>query len=76
MTENGTFTDYMVKAAATSLKTAGKIISDSLLIEMILKGPLLEFKMFPTVTDQKTLTFFQFKGKLSAFQESEKSCTT
>ena len=39
--------DYMIKAetAATSLKNAGEIISDSMLIAMILKGLPSSYKL-------------------------------
>lgn len=45
----------MIKAetAATSLKTAGEIISDSLLIAIILKGLPPIYKTFCTVITQK-----------------------
>ncbi len=49
-------TDYMHSAetAATSLKSAGETISDSLLIAMIIKGlPSAEYKPFSTVVTQK-----------------------
>lgn len=78
VTEDETFTDYIVKtkAIATSLKTAGEMISDSLLTAMILKGLPQEYKMFREVIGQKTLTFFLFKMELRAFKELEKSYTT
>ncbi|PIK39827.1 hypothetical protein BSL78_23335 [Apostichopus japonicus] len=62
-------TDYMIRAetAATSLKTSGEVISDSLLIAMVLKGLPSEFKSFSTVITQKdkVLKFSEFKLKSS-----------
>ena len=75
MMEKENTTDYMVRAetAATLLKAAGEVISDSLLIAMILKGLPIEFKMFRAVIGQKkTLTFSEFKVELRTFEESEK----
>ena len=48
-------TDYILRAerAATSLKTAGEIISDSLLVAMAIKGRTAKFKTFSTVITQK-----------------------
>src|SRR6218665_1147944 len=55
--EDETVTDYtcMLRAetGASSLKTAGEVVSDSLLIAMILKGLPLAYKTFCTVTTQK-----------------------
>ena len=69
-------TDYMLRAetAATLLKTAGEMISDSLLVAMVLKGLPLEFKPFCTVVTQKdkALTFSEFKVALRSFAETEK----
>ena len=56
MAADENITDYVLRAetAATSLKTAGETISDSLLIAMILKGlPQARFKPFSTVVTQK-----------------------
>lgn len=70
-------TDYVLRAetAATSLKTAGETISDSLLIAMILKGlPQTRFKSFSTVVTQrdKEMSFGEFKVALRSFEETEK----
>ena len=61
--------------AATSLKTAGETISDSLLIAMILKGLPDDFKAFRTVITQKRedVSFTNFKCALRSYEESEKS---
>jgi len=62
------------ETAATSLKSAGEVISDSLLIAMILKGLPSEYKIQCTVITQKDkeLTFAQFKVALRSFEETEK----
>ena len=68
-------TDFLIRAenAATSLKTAGEVISDSLLIAMILKGLPEDYKTFSTVIMQstKTITFSEFKVALRSQEESE-----
>ena len=48
--DNENVTDYMLRAetAATALKTAGEVISDSLLVAMVIKGLPVEFKSFST----------------------------
>ena len=74
--EGESVTDYMLRAetAATSLKTAGEVISDSLLIAMILKGLPPMFKTLCTVITQreKEVTFPEFKVALRSFEETEK----
>src|SRR6218665_360758 len=74
--EDESVTDYMLRAepAASSLKTAGEVVSDSLLIAMILKGLPLTYKTFCTVTTQKDKdhTFAEFKAALRSFEETEK----
>ena len=72
-----TVTDYMLRAetASTSLKSAGEIISDSLLIAMIIKGlPSEEYKAFSTVVTQKDKeqSFSEFKVALRSFEETQK----
>ena len=73
-------TDYIIRAetAATSLKTSGETISDSLLIAMVLKGFPPDFKSFTTVVTQKdkTLSFSEFKVALQSFEETERSTRT
>ena len=75
--DNESVTDYVIRAetAATSLKTAGETISDSLLIAMVLKGLPLEFKPFSTVVTQKDTDqkFCEFKVALRSFEETEKA---
>ena len=69
-------TDYLLRAenAATSLKTSGETISDSLLVAMLLKGLPIEFKSFSTVVTQKEKapTFPEFKVALRSYEETEK----
>ena len=73
-------TDYMLRAetAATSLKSAGEQISDSLLIAMIIKGlPSEEYKPFSTVVTQKDkdLSFGEFKVSPRSFEATQKLST-
>jgi hypothetical protein len=74
--EGDLVTDYMLRAetAATSLKTVGEVISDSLLIAMILKGLPPEFETLCTVIAQRKeeVTFPEFKVALRSFEETEK----
>ena len=69
-------TNYIIRAekAAASLKCAGEIISDSLLIAMVLKRLPEEYKAFSTVITQKNgeLKFTDFKTSLRSYEESEK----
>ena len=55
MEDSENVTDYILRAesAATSLKVAGEIISDSLLVAMVLKGLPNRFNAFNTVVVQK-----------------------
>ena len=75
--EDESVTEYLIRAekAATSLKNAKEIISDSLLVAMVLKGLPPSFKTFSTVVTQreKEWTFMDFKVQLRSFEESEKS---
>lgn len=79
-TEVETATDYMIKAetAATSLKTAGEIISDSFFIAMMLKGLPPSYKTFCNVITQKEkmMTFAEIKVALRSYEEAEKSQAT
>eukprot|EP00795_Rhopilema_esculentum_P005613 gene5613-10823_t len=76
-TDEESVTDYIIRAetAATSLKSAGETISDSLLIAMVLKGLPAKFKPFSTVVTQKDKdqTFTEFKVALRSFEETEKA---
>ena len=69
-----TITDYIIRAetAATSLKNAKEIISDSLLIAMVMKGLPREYQPFVVVTTQtnKELSFSEFKISLKSFEET------
>jgi hypothetical protein len=66
------------ETSATSLKSAGEQVSDSLLIAMIIKGlPSAEYKPFSTVVTQKDkeLSFSEFKVSLRSFEETQKLST-
>ena len=77
MNSQESVTDYVIRAetAANSLKQAGEVVSDSLLIAMVLKGLPLIFKTFSTVITQKdtTMNFMDFKIALRNFEETEKA---
>ena len=70
-------TDYIFRAetAATALKNAGEIVSDSLLIAMILNGLPSNFKPFVIYVTQneKVLTFPEFKSSIRNYEENEKA---
>ena len=69
--ESESIRDCIIRAKniSNSLKEAGEVISDGLLIAMVLKGLSPNFKPFATVINQKikTLTFFEFKVCLRSF---------
>ena len=71
MPEGENVTDYLIRAekAATSLKNAGEVISDSLLVAMVIKGLPLSYKTFSTVVTQreKQWTFVEFKVQIKKF---------
>ena len=58
-------TDYIIQteSIASSLREAGEIVSDGLLIAMVLKGLPSNFKPFQTVITQrdKSMMFTEFK---------------
>ena len=68
-------TDYIIRAetAASCLRDAGEVISDSLLVAMVLKGLPNEFQPFVTVMTQrdKTLTFSDFKVALRNHEDTD-----
>ncbi|XP_066986822.1 uncharacterized protein [Macrobrachium rosenbergii] len=66
---------FSSEAAATSLKSAGETISNSLLIAMVLKGLPEECTPFNTVVMQKDSepTFLEFKSLLRSYEESLRS---
>ena len=78
MREGETTTDYIIRAetAATSLKAAGEVISDGLLVAMTLKGLPSNYKMFSTVVMQRetAITFSDFKVALRNHEENERCC--
>ena len=80
MNEGESLTDYILRAesAATSLKSAGETISDSLLTAMLLKGLPEQFTAFSTVIMQKEQepTFLEFKSLLRSYEESQKCRAT
>ena len=75
MSEDCGLTDYVLKAetAATSLKSAGEEISDSLLVAMVLKGLPTQYNTFKTVATQREreMSFSEFKVALRSFEETE-----
>ena len=77
MGEDETCTDFIIRAetASTSLKTAGEIVSDSLLIAMCVRGLPPSFNSFATLITQNDDIddFAKFKSSLRSFEETEKS---
>ena len=76
-TEN--VTEYIVRAenAATALRDADEVVSDSLLIYMVLKGLPVYSKSFIAVITQseKKFTFIEFKANLRDYEDTEKATT-
>ena len=76
MNQDENVIDYIIRAetAATSLKTSGETISDSLLIAMLLKGLPNNYRTFSTVITQKDehISFTEFKVALRSYEETEK----
>ena len=72
-----TITDYVLRAetAVNSLKSAGEVISDGLVIAMVLKGLPSSYQAFVVVTTQtdKAMSFQEFKVALRNFEENEKA---
>ena len=77
MTSSESVTDYVIRAetAAASLKAAGEVISDSLLIAMVLKGLTPEFKTFSAIIihDKDEVSFLKFKADIKCYEETMKS---
>ena len=73
-------TDYVIRAenAATALRNAGKTVTDSLLIAMVLKGLPEESKPFVVVVTQsdKEQKFSKLKVALRSFQDTERTSVT
>lgn len=78
MNDGETTTDYIIRAetAATALKAAEEVISDSLLVAMALKGLPSSYRAFATVVMQreKQMTFAEFKTALRSHEENERCC--
>lgn len=78
MGEGETTTDDIIRAetTATSLKAAGEVISDGLLVAMTLKGLLTSYKTFATIVMQKEtpMAFSEFKVALRNHEENERCC--
>ena len=76
--ESESITDYTIRTENIShtLKKARELISDRLLIVMVFKGLLSNFKPFTTVITQKkkTLTFSEFKICLRSYEETDRLC--
>ena len=69
---------YTLRAetAASRLKAANEVVSDSLLIAMVLKGLPEKFNAFTTIISQQDpnkLDFQQFKKSLRSYDENERS---
>ena len=64
-TEQETVTDYVIRAetAATALRNAGETVTESLLVAMVLKGLLEEYKPFVVAVTRrdKEQKFSEFK---------------
>ena len=68
------------ETAAASLKTTGETVSDSLLIAMVLKGLLADYKTFSAIVTQrnekdKEMKFQEFRTLLRSYEERVKSRT-
>ena len=76
--ESESITDYIIRAEniSNSVKEAGEVISDGLLIAMVLKGFLSNFKPFATVITQKkrSWTFSKFKVCLRSYEDTDWIC--
>ena len=75
-----TVTDYVARAeaAATALRNAGEIVTDSLLIAVVLKGLPEEYKPFVVVVTQsdKEQKLREFKAALRSFEDTERTSVT
>lgn len=76
MNDGETTTDYIIRAetAATTLRAAGEVMSDGLLVAIALKGLLSSYRTFATVVMQreKQMTFAEFKTALRSHEENER----
>ena len=68
-------TDYIIKCerTATQLRSAGKVIEDSLLIAMVIKGLPPAYKPFVVYIQQQDeeMSFTNFKTAIRNFEENE-----
>ena len=76
--ESESITDYILRAdtAANSLRTAGEIVSDGLLVAMVVKGLPDSYKAFIAVTTQSehaVQDFAKFKIALKNFEDTERA---
>ena len=75
--DSESITDYTIRVEniSNSLKEASEVINNRLLIAMVLKELLSNFKLFAMViTQKKTLTFSEFKVCLRSYEETEHMC--
>ena len=77
---NEDLTDYIIKCeqTATQLRSAGKIIEDSLLIAMVIKGLPPSYKPFIVYIQQQDdeMSFTNFKVAIRNYEENEKASVT
>lgn len=76
--ESESMTEFILRTerAATSLKSAGETVSDSLLIAMVLKGlpdSCSSFVAVITQSDDDKMTFVKFKVSLRNFSDTEEA---
>ena len=77
---NEDLTDYIIKCEQTAaqLRSAGKVIEDSLLIAMVIKGLPPSYKPFVVYIQQQDdeMTFTNFKVAIRNYEENEKASVT
>ena len=77
---NEDLTDYIIKCeqTATQLRSAGKVIEDSLLIAMVIKGLPPSYKPFIVYIQQQDdeMSFTNFKVAIRNYEENEKASVT
>ena len=79
-TEQETVTDYVIRAetAATALRNAGETVTESLLIAMVLKGLLQEYKPFVVAVTRRdrNKSLANLKSRLRSFQDTARTSVT